>query len=150
MGGRGSGRRGGDGRSWKAGFPSNPDRPIAKAFDVAGLSEPQRELLILHIDRAVGVHRGRGMKIAASVSLMRFGLIRGEVPGVIRPKYTVLTDAGRAAVATLLAQYADALVRAGCLDHAPELRPLQILRRLRAGAAASIDPEQSALPSRNL
>lgn len=126
MGGPGSGRRRGDGRSWKAGFSSNPNRPVARAVNVDSLSAPQVDLLIEHIDCAVGVHRRR---IRLTRSLIRLGLIRPEANAQVRPRFTVLTDIGRGTVANLLARQADALA-----EGQPRETPLQILRRLKTAA----------------
>lgn len=145
MGGPGSGGIKGDGR--RTGKLPNPSRAIAQAFDPQRLSPAQRDLLVEHIDRAVGVYRSNASMVHVATSLIRLGLLRPEVPS-LRPKYTVLTDLGRGTVANLLATYADALVRAGCMQERET--PLQILRRLRVarsgrGAVAKCTTEAESL-----
>jgi hypothetical protein len=108
-----------------------PDWSEAKTSALLStLSNSQRDLLLLHIDRAVDVRRDGGAKVHATLSLIRLGLIQGDVPGS-RPKRTVLTEGGRFAVCLLLARYADALVRARCQDLRESLTPLAILRRMK-------------------
>jgi hypothetical protein len=94
---------------------------------VRRLSLAKRDLLIEHIDTAVLVHHKHASRTIVAKSLMRDGLIRADMAGA-RPSATVLTPAGREAVAMILADYADAMVRAGLMEE----RPLQILQALRA------------------
>ena len=85
---------------------------------------------------------------------MGLGLLQNESPGPMpaKPRALILTELGRQAVSLLLAEYADALVRAGCLDAEP-LTPLMILQRLKAArkpaisASAALEPARIAIPS---
>lgn len=96
------------------------------------LSNAQRNLLIQHIDSMVPVERTIGPLRMTFVSLMRLELITGKGPS-IRPRHTVLTMLGREVVATLLSEYAEALIRAGYLDadRRSDNAPLLMLERLK-------------------
>jgi hypothetical protein len=111
-----------------------PMKPISNS-EIRSLSEAKRRILIEHIDGPVPMNRENIYRIHTINSLMGAGLLRnalsGPAPALGRPRALVLTEDGRWAVSLLLADYAEALVRAGCLDAEP-LTPLMILQRLKA------------------
>lgn len=111
---------------------------------VASLSFAQCEYLLFHVDHAVAVQRSNFKTLP---SLLRLGLIQSDVPNCPRPRYTILTDFGRQAVCMLLANYADALVRAGCLDAEP-LSTLAILQRLKAAHKPPVSAQTALEPAR--
>jgi hypothetical protein len=49
-------------------------------------------------------------------SLIDQGLLQTSPPQAVRPRITILTELGRMALAAILAEYADTLVRAGFMD----------------------------------
>jgi hypothetical protein len=101
---------------------------ITKAF-VRRLSVVQRAVLIEHVAGAKPVvvsKTGLEGDYATVRKLIDLQLVRGDHSN--RPRFTMLTDAGREVAAILLAEYADALVAAGCLE--PSLRPLDLARML--------------------
>lgn len=77
------------------------------------LSRAQRNLLIKHIDGSfdVPVMVQATTKSVERDRLVRKGLIRPNRS--TRPTKTLITEDGRRVLATLLAEYAEALVRAG-------------------------------------
>jgi hypothetical protein len=93
------------------------------------LSTHQRNLLIDHIDGEVDVVVSDPHKVQCRNALMALGLLRGSPTQAVRPRITVLTERGRMAVAMILGDYADALVRAGLLE---QENPLLVLKRLKA------------------
>lgn len=101
---------------------------ITKAF-VRRLSVVQREVLIEHVAgaKAVVVSKQGDEGYSTVLKLISLQLVRGDHHH--RPRFTMLTEAGREAAAMVLAEYADALVAAGCLE--PALRPLDLARMLR-------------------
>ena len=85
------------------------------------LTQAQRELLIEHVDGSSSVEVAIVVsdRNAARKILLSKGLIR---PDRHRPpKVTTITDDGRQVLAYVLAEYADALVRAGCVGIATPL-----------------------------
>lgn len=81
----------------------------------AGLSNAQRALLIEHVDGGAFVPAPISVRLMArrqtTESLQRLGLLR--LDGYKSPKSTSVTDDGRMVMALVLAEYADALMRAG-------------------------------------
>ncbi len=75
------------------------------------LTAAMRDLLIEHIDGPIQV-RIRGRSAIWRAAFQR-ELICGTVNGETRPRYSRLTDFGRATLAKELAHWADTLVRAG-------------------------------------
>lgn len=94
------------------------------------LRNAQRAALLRHIDCAVEVDLKNGPHTRHS--LIELGLLRGHPAGTVRPRHTVLTEAGRYAAALLLGDCADALVAAGFLEFPLGERPIAILQRLKA------------------
>lgn len=86
------------------------------------LSMAQRDLIIAHID---GPQPAMIREGATRRFLMERGiLISCNCDGVRRNRtqnihYTMITEDGRETMAQILADYAEALVRAGCLDAVP-------------------------------
>lgn len=106
------------------------------------LTGAQRLLLIEHIDVAVPVDVTDQPRNMTRKSLMALGLLRGEPANVLKPRETVLTQAGRHAVGVLLGHYADTLIMAGYLEpiDAGEVREkLRVLKK-RWSAAGRITP----------
>jgi hypothetical protein len=103
------------------------------AKEVRDLSSAKRAHLIRHIDgERVGVLTGAEF-IQTTGALIRLNLVMAMPHNQARPRYTIATEAGRHAIAILLADAADALVRAGVLDAGPpEETPMDVLRRLKA------------------
>jgi hypothetical protein len=93
------------------------------------LSENQRSLLIDHIDGRFEMGAANRHQRTARSALLKAKLIYGHPLGSPKPRQTVLTEAGRAAVGLILGDCADLLVRAGLLQ---QENPLQVLRRLKA------------------
>jgi len=114
------------------------------AFEVNQLTALQREMLIAHIDGAVDATVRDHHLVVTRNSLLANKMLRpdGSMP---RPKTTMLTERGRYALATLLAGYAEALVKAGML----ESRPIGVLAHIkRRRAETPISAEQALLPAR--
>ena len=109
------------------------------------LSSPQRNLLIDHIDGEVDVTVHGAHLVQCRNALIAYGLLRGSPIGASRPRATILTDRGRMAVAIILGDCADMLVRAGLDQEAP----LQVLQRLKAadteGKPLRFRPEMAGL-----
>lgn len=103
-------------------------KPTISDATIRKLTANQRDILIAHIDGEVGVSLVDGL-VMVRKALMDAGMIRGTPQGSTRPRYTVLTDKGRMAVAMILGDYADALIRAGLLA---QENPLHVLRQLQA------------------
>jgi hypothetical protein len=111
---------------------------------VRRLSHVQREMLIAHIDgpRPVRMMPGPDSKNERRTarSLENFGLLSVKRTCEIRPRSTHLTDLGREVLAAVLANYAESLVRAGCLDDLAMLklspRELAEIRLMTTSAAA--------------
>lgn len=85
------------------------------------LSHPQRDILIAHIVAPQRIyHRGDPagkFRQHTVMALLKLGILKPLVVcGQKRAKVTVLTDFGREVAASILADYAEALVRAGALD----------------------------------
>lgn len=108
--------------------------------EVSRLSGYQRGMLIAHIDGAVDVTTHGHHHVVVRNSLMSNGMLRGETPGG-RPRATVLTERGRMALAMVLGDYADALIRAGLLD---QERPIEVLARIKARAREALLPARMA------
>jgi hypothetical protein len=105
---------------------------------VDGLSISQRNVLIQHIDGPVDVDltdpkRRKSWRSLVDLKLLKSDGLEPAIAPLFRPRRCVLSWNGRQVVAKILADYADALVRAGCLrgEFLAET-PLQILQRLRA------------------
>jgi hypothetical protein len=93
---------------------------------VRRLSHVQREMLIAHIDGPKPIRTMPGPESKnerrTTRSLENFGLLSAKRTCAIRPRSTHLTDLGREVLAAVLANYAEALVRAGCLDEVAMLK----------------------------
>jgi hypothetical protein len=85
------------------------------------LKPAARNLLIDHIDGDRPVRRAE--PVAAIGALLRRELIDYKPSGAIAPTHSVITERGRVVLSFILAEYADALVRAGYLDRRPESLP---------------------------
>ncbi len=96
---------------------------------IRNLTAHQRKMLIDHIDGPLDVVASDGHRVQCRSALMSMGLLRGTPPGALRPRHTILTERGRMAVAIVLGDYADALIRAGLLE---QENPLQVLQGLKA------------------
>lgn len=110
---------------------------MASPAFISKLSSSQRRLLISHIEGPQPIERtgpsGRG--ISSVDCLLRAGLLRAHPVGVVRPKFTDLSESGRNAVAKILSEYAEALIAVGCLEIDPALpsatRPIKMLSRIK-------------------
>ena len=89
-----------------------------------GLRKAQRDFLMAHID---GPHpiTTHGREWAVRNSLLNHALIAYPIGGMKNPTSTHLTELGREVLGAILGDYADALVRAGCLEKAP---PIKLVR----------------------
>lgn len=90
--------------------------PIKEGRSIAaGLSRNCRELLIAHVDGGIYVHVGVSLteRRLARRCLFDLGLIRAANYGD-RPHSTKITEKGRGVLCAVLAEYAEALMRAGC------------------------------------
>lgn len=100
------------------------------------LSRTQRNFLLRHIDGPYEMDdRDRQIVIARNV-MLGAKLVYGFPLGSLKPRKTMLTDAGRQAVCAILGEAADALVRAGLLE---QENPIDALRRLQS-LSRSADP----------
>jgi hypothetical protein len=130
------------------GFKKMSRTPIADG-EIRRLTKAQRDLLIDHVDGEVPVILANNHYISTiRNSLMKMGLLKSSTPHTNWPRATLLTERGRLALSMVLADYADALVRAGLF---PEpLNALAVLRSLKAGRtpsdSAQTAPEPAALP----
>jgi hypothetical protein len=106
------------------------------------ISASMRDVLIAHLDGrkvpVIIVPKDDGMKAhraacaaSSTHALIVRGMLRPNTPR--HPKYTIITDAGRAALAKLLAEYAEALIRSGYTQAGYE-------------PPIPVSPRQSALP----
>lgn len=107
-------------------------KPTISDATIRKLSSYQRALLIDHIDGQVAVRLVDNL-VMARKALIDAGLLKGVPVNTARPRYTSLTERGRMAVAMILGDYADALVRAGLLA---QENPLNVLRQLQASRQA--------------
>lgn len=84
------------------------------------LSHQMCDVLVEHIDGEVAIDVQDHVKMTSKKALVERGLLRiwsprgGQRQG--RPRFTYLSEPGRAMLAAVLAHYADALVRAGRLS----------------------------------
>lgn len=104
------------------------------------LSISQREMLIAHIDVPVDIDVSEYANFPVRRSLFKMKLLQPHPIGAIRPRQTALTTAGRHAVAVILADYADALVRAGLLEQEQPMRALQALQGMKLAGFADNPP----------
>lgn len=85
------------------------------------LTRQQRDFLIRHIDRPCPVPSDSN-EVRTANALRQARLIRpsneaGDDTGnIARPRFYALTENGRATLAWILAEYAEALIRSGCLS----------------------------------
>lgn len=79
------------------------------------LTHDARDLLLRHINGQYEVAFGE--RHATRITLVNLGLVQPE--RAHRPTRTMITDKGRLVLSTILANYADALVRAGYLNAVP-------------------------------
>ena len=89
------------------------------------MPRPQREMLVEHVHGPVSIVRKGGacftqMRLI-DVGLLYRSMADGANTSTIRPTHTAMTENGREVVCWILAEYADALVRAGCFDPAVQL-----------------------------
>ena len=101
------------------------------AYEISKLTALQRDMLVNHIDGTVDVTLNDHNLVQVRGSLLHNGMIKGATP--FRPRATVLTERGRYALAAVLANYAEALVKAGMLD----VRPIDVLKQLKNRPAVS-------------
>ena len=101
------------------------------------LSAPMRDLLLAHIDGSATVPVEFNAKNAACIkstwAAIAHGLIRPD--GLPRMKQTFITDKGREVLAMALADWADALVRAGYDGNGGELVPASLRWQPRSTAS---------------
>jgi hypothetical protein len=76
----------------------------------------QRNMLVDHIDGPVDMTLTDPRVIQGRNTLIDQGLLQTSPPQAARPRITILTELGRMALAAILAEYADALVRAGFME----------------------------------
>lgn len=90
-----------------------------------------RQILLHHIDGPQPFRAGYMTKTIRA--LMRDGLLIGLPQGRQHPTQTALTTKGRAVIAAILAEAADTLVAAGCLepDGVRQIREWPIVLRIR-------------------
>ena len=96
------------------------------AVFVRRISIAQREELIRHVasnQPFIVAARGDDGRMPTVRRLIELNLLKGD--DRVRPRHTYLTDAGRECVAMILADYADALVAAGCLTE--RVRPIDLV-----------------------
>lgn len=89
-----------------------------------GLLKPSRDLLLAHLDgqpRPLAI----GPESYSRNALVDRRLLRFDDNHSLKPHSTIITELGREVLCTILGDYADALVRAGCLDKAP---PIKLVR----------------------
>jgi hypothetical protein len=79
---------------------------------MAYFSTQTRAVLVAHIDGPVGFSPHLPMQRLATHGLLLRGLLAPLPEG--RPTHTVLTPAGRRVLGAILAEWAEALSRAGC------------------------------------
>jgi hypothetical protein len=91
-------------------------KPILTAKMIRKLTIPQRNMLVDHIDGPVDMTLTDPRIIQGRNTLIDQGLLQTSPPQAVRPRITILTELGRMALAAILAEYADALVRAGFMD----------------------------------
>jgi hypothetical protein len=103
------------------------------------LTAHQRDLLIDHIDGPVDVSVHNVHTVQCRNALIGYGLLRGTPTDAPRPRHTALTERGRMAVAIVLGDYADGLIRAGLLE---QENPLEVLQRLKADGR--LEPKRPA------
>jgi hypothetical protein len=120
---------------------------------VRRISIAQRAVLVEHIDGAVPLDRRDRFHTQTVTTLMTMKLLRDEKSGgvdyvcAIRPRATMLTIRGREALAKILAEYAEALVKAGCLGgDSPALRPIDMIPLLKQQARAKPAPDAPESP----
>ncbi len=107
--------------------------PIGE-HELRNLTTLQRNMLINHLDGEVSVTHH---DVVVRNSLVKIGLLRGATSHTTRPRATVLTDRGRMALAMVLGECADALIRAGIME---QESPLQVLLRLKASRSPASPP----------
>lgn len=98
------------------------------------LSKPQRDRLVEHVDGAAwiepGIEADDVARMRSLTSLANLGLIRFPHTASHRPRKSVITEDGRMVLAMVLADYAEALLRAGLggaavSPRSPEFWPLK-------------------------
>lgn len=109
------------------------------------MSKHKRDLLVSHVDGSAeipvalwGDDRGA---LRTSTALIAAGLL-SPVPAMPRPRFTRITEDGRMVLALILAEYAEALVRAGAevAVGAPTAWPRLRAKEPYAGAPGSAAP----------
>ncbi len=81
------------------------------------MSKPLRDSLTAHANGPQPIVVGP--ESSSRSALISRGLVRYDLPGNVptrRPHRTALTDLGREVLCVMLGDYADALVRVGCLE----------------------------------
>ena len=119
---------------------------------IKNLTNAQRALLILHIDGPLPVIASDAAVMNTRRALMSRKLLKDDKPGPLswRPESTSLTEKGRNAVAAILAEYAEMLIKAGYLETDPDESPLDALKRLKALKSAKTPSFGPALGPKNL
>lgn len=107
---------------------------------ISRMPSPQRKILVNHVHGPMPFNRSC-VEYRAISALIRADLLQGLPYGSLRPHSTSLTEKGRACVANLLASYAEALIRSGCLqvdeNTANEMTPARMLQRIKSARSAS-------------
>jgi hypothetical protein len=83
------------------------------------MPKAQRDFLIEHVNGLQTIDVGEDTR--TRTALFARDLIRyvGAGRSTERPHFTALTDLGREVVCSILGDYADALVKSGCLEEVP-------------------------------
>lgn len=99
---------------------------------VRALTSAQRSHLLRHLDGAlIGITVGADYQQTVA-ALVRLRLVLPVPHNAVRPRHTITSEPGRRAIAILLADAADALVRAGLLEAETAESPMDVLQRLKA------------------
>lgn len=119
------------------------ERFAASNEEVWRLTRYQRDMMIDHIDGEVAVNVRDPRLVSVRNSLLKIGMLKGATSGprALRPRATVLTERGRMALAMVLGNYADALVRAGALD------PMAILLQRKAAQTRPVSADVALEPT---
>lgn len=103
------------------------------------ISRTQRDFLLKHVDGPHEMDERDRQVVKAKNAMLRAGLVQGVPRGDPRPRTTELSDAGRQAVCAILGEAADALLRAGLLEHSDPVAALRRLRTFRRGYDAAVE-----------
>ena len=101
--------------------------PTLTPKTLRNLSIAQRNMLVDHINGPVGISLTNPRTIQGRNALIAQGLLQRS-PEPARPHSTVLTELGRMALAAVLDEYAEVLIRAGYLEPQPISEALRHLK----------------------